>query len=423
MSIQQLPAPAVTELLAGARSAVRAASRVPVGALSVDEIADGLADCAMLETRLAALRLSLVAEADRRKVAQSLGDTGTDAWAARLTGSTRAVMAGGVWLARMLDERYGATREAFAEGALNEDQARVIVSAAERLPAGVDDEQRRAAEAALVVKAVNGMDARRLRQAARRMLDVVSVELADRHEADLLERESRRAEIETWLSLQDNGDGTYAGRFMIPELHGLMLRAWLESTTSPSRLAHNRAGALVTDDTLPTGGGHLSWTERLGLGLTELIEHLPEDLSGPVAATVIVTMDLEHLRDGLASASIDGGARVSAGDARRLACGAGLVPAVLGGGSVPLDLGDSRRLHSRHQRRALRLMHETCAAEGCERPFAWCDIHHPHWWSKGGPTDLANGLPLCGHHHRRAHDSRFQLDRLPSGEVRFTRRR
>jgi hypothetical protein len=36
-----------------------------------------------------------------------------------------------------------------------------------------------------------------------------------------------------------------------------------------------------------------------------------------------------------------------------------LIPAVLGGDSVPLDLGRSRRLHIRSQPRALALTHDT----------------------------------------------------------------
>ena len=50
--------------------------------------------------------------------------------AARLTGSTAAVMRGGLWLARQLEERYPVVREAFAAGDLGEAQARVIVTAA-----------------------------------------------------------------------------------------------------------------------------------------------------------------------------------------------------------------------------------------------------------------------------------------------------
>jgi hypothetical protein len=89
---------------------------------------------------------------------------------------------------------------------------------------------------------------------------------------------------------------------------------------------------------------------------------------------------------------------------------------------VPLDLGRESRLHNKAQRIALSGRFDTCAAEGCERPFAWCEIHHPHSWVAGGRTDLDNALPLCGWHHRRAHDGRYDLRFLTSGEVRFRRR-
>ena len=134
---------------------------------------------------------------------------------------------------------------------------------------------------------------------------------------------------------------------------------------------------------------------------------------------MIVKIGVDRLRDGLASAGIDTGVSIAASEARRLACNAGLVPAVLNGRSEVLDLGRSRRLHSEPQRRALSLHYDTCAAEGCERPFAWCEIHHVDPWSEGGRTDLAKGVPLCGHHHRRAHDRRYSMRTLSSGEVRF----
>jgi hypothetical protein len=105
MSISQLrPAEgrlALAELEA-ARGSVRRALQVPATALSVDELTDGIATVAVLKAQVAALELTLAAEADRRRVAQSLGATGTDAWIARLTGDTRAVAAGGLWLARRL---------------------------------------------------------------------------------------------------------------------------------------------------------------------------------------------------------------------------------------------------------------------------------------------------------------------------------
>jgi hypothetical protein len=139
---------------------------------------------------------------------------------------------------------------------------------------------------------------------------------------------------------------------------------------------------------------------------------------------VLVQIDLDALLSGLGVAGLDNGVAITAGEARRLACNAGLVPVVLGGDSMPLDLGRERRLHSRAQRRALSLVHDTCAVSGCQRPFAWCEIHHQRLaWAAGGSTDLDNGLPLCGHHHRRAHDTRFDLRRRSDGEWAFHRRR
>lgn len=422
MSVEQLHQPVVAMHVAAARAAVEDAAQVPTAVLDRFELAEAVAELAALEAQAAALRLAVLAEADARRVAEEAGDTGTDAWAARLTGSTRAVMAGGIWLAQLLRERYAATREAFADGGINEDQVRVIVRAAERMPERVTPEQRRLAEEALVVKAVEGMNARGLRQAARRMLEVVSAELADEQEADQLEDEERRAEIETWFTLRDNDDGTMSGRFVLPELQGQLLRAALERLSAPRRLGRNRAGQPVTDATSPGEAG-LNYSERLGVAFTELIEHLPSDSFGSSGATVLVHVGLDHLRSGLAAARLDTGTRVSVSHARRLACEAGIVPVVLGGESEILDQGRRQRLHTAAQRRALSVRHDSCAAEGCERPFAWCEVHHPHAWSRGGETSLDNALPLCGWHHRRAHDDRFSMRVMPSGEARFRRRR
>ncbi len=115
-----------------------------------------------------------------------------------------------------------------------------------------------------MVKAVNGMDARRLRQAARRMLDAVAVEvareeadrlrrMADQHEATLLAEEEARAEVETWLTLGDNGNGTWSGRFTIPELHGQILRAARWSTSRP-RGSSPATGPATPSTTTPSRG-------------------------------------------------------------------------------------------------------------------------------------------------------------------------
>ena len=375
------------------------------------------------ERRLGELRLRLVRVADEQREADTVAASGTDAWLAALTGTSRATTAGGLWLAQALEQRYPAAQISFAQGDLSEDQVRVIVRAADRIPAGVSDRDRDRGVAALVERAVEQrLEPGRLRRVARRMLESVSRAAADIHEAELLEREERRARVKTWMTLQDNGDGTWAGRFVIPELQAHLLATVLEHLSSPRRLTRDGAGNSVVDESVPCD---LNWSERLGAGLTELIEHLPTDgfvNHGRVGATVMVHLDHQHLLDGLAAARLDSGAEISACEARRLACGAGLIPAVFGGPSMALDLGREARLHTKVQRAALSATHDTCAAEGCRRPFAWTEIHHPTSWFQGGRTDLENALPLCGWHHRRAHDPRYQHTTLPTGELRYRRR-
>lgn len=113
--------------------------------------------------------------------------------------------------------------------------------------------------------------------------------------------------------------------------------------------------------------------------------------------------------------------------ARRLACDAGIIPVVLSGAGMPLDVGRAQRLATPAQRIALRSMYRTCSIDGCDRHFDLCHIHHLAEWEQGGFTDLANMLPLCSHHHHRAHEGRWQLQldassrqltvTLPSGSL------
>lgn len=88
---------------------------------------------------------------------------------------------------------------------------------------------------------------------------------------------------------------------------------------------------------------------------------------------------------------------------RRIACDAEIIPAVLGGEGEILDLGRSRRLFTRAQRRAVTARDGGCAAPGCTLPASWCEIHHIGHWEDGGPTDVDNGVLLCSHHHHAVH--------------------
>ena len=105
----------------------------------------------------------------------------------------------------------------------------------------------------------------------------------------------------------------------------------------------------------------------------DYLETRPDDTvpsAGGVPATIVVTMELETLLGGLKAASLDTGDRISAGEAR-LACRAGLIPLVLGGPSVVLDVGRKSRFHTEPQRIAMGIRDGGCVAEGCD---ATCSV-------------------------------------------------
>jgi hypothetical protein len=137
----------------------------------------------------------------------------------------------------------------------------------------------------------------------------------------------------------------------------------------------------------------------------------------------VVSIDYDALCRGAGTAGLSTGGRLSATEVRRMACTANILPGVLGGAGEILDLGRSRRLFSPAQRKALAIRDRRCRAEDCDIPAAWCEAHHARDpWSKGGRTDLADGLLLCSFHHHRAHDKQWTTSRMGNGDVRYTRR-
>ena len=208
MTVQTLPAPTALPAVARAGACLDEARDVALGHVCDAELADLVTELARIESQAGALKLAVLAEAEARATAAKHAATGTDAWAATLTGDTREALAGGLRLARLLTEKYHHTRQAYASGALRLPQVKVIVHAAEQAPPEATPVQVAAAEELLVGKGTGlgtrsgrPMNAKRLRQAARRMFDPVDHALADAHEAILLGREAKHARRETYLML------------------------------------------------------------------------------------------------------------------------------------------------------------------------------------------------------------------------------
>jgi hypothetical protein len=262
-------------------------------------------------------------------------------------------------------------------------------------------------------------DAKDLGQIGKRILDVVAPEVGESHEAAVLAAEEARADASVELGLvEDDGEGRCRGWFTGPSHMGKMLKRQLLALANPAR--HDEAD--LKDD----NGEWKPLRRRLGEAFVEYVERFPADLTPQTAgvnATVVITMTLEQLLSESATALLDDGSRMSAGQARRLACEAGIIPAVLGTKSQPLDLGRRARFFSRPQRIGLGLRDGGCTAQGCETSASGCHAHHDDPWSRHGLTDLAKGRLLCPRHHRLAHDSRYEMRIHADNTVTFTRRR
>src|SRR5882757_2246621 len=163
-------------------------------------------------------------------------------------------------------------------------------------------------------------------------------------------------------------------------------------------------------------------TQRLGDAFCDVVHHavtsdaLPS--RGGEKPHLNVTVDLAVLLKGVGAATLEGGAILPAAAARRIACDAGIVPMVMNGASVPLDVGRTRRLVTPKQRAALNARDKGCAFPQCPRPAQWADAHHIRPWLDGGTTDLANMVLLCRRHHRMIHHSEWQV-RITNGLPEF----
>ena len=403
--------------------------------------------------RLEAVKLSMIAVAERSRIAVRTGSANTAAWVSHATRSGSGVAAGQVALATALDSGLDATRAALAEGAVSSRHAAIIADAMSSLPSALEADERERVELSLVRQA-RQLEPSRLRQAATMALAAAEKSAAEvaAHQERVLQDQERRAYAAARFTMHHRGDGTSSGSFLVPTGAAQVLQKVLRSMTAPRRDRLGGPEDATSNSTRVVRGADwdsLAWAEKQGRAFTDLLEHLPTDgLTGKVASTIVVTMTAEQVLGAARVAEMTGkaanavvsdapvvpGAAVvsdapvapdaaiadvgaarcdtghlhSTGEARRLACNAGIMPLVLGGPSVPIDLGRGQRLFSYHQRTVLATVYDECAAIGCDRPYAWSELHHLTPWSAGGRTDLKDAIPLCGHHHRRMHDGAFQ---------------
>jgi hypothetical protein len=294
-------------------------------------------------------------------------------------------------------------RLAWARGQVCGERAEAIAAAVNDLPETADPRAVEAAQQALVEDA-KSLTVRQTRQAAGRLVDAVDPAGADKVRAEKLAAQEQNAYDTATLVVRKGTDGTARFSGTMPNLTADMLIANLDAICDPRR-DHRRDASPADEEDGSERAERVPYAVRIGRAFCELVEsfrpsQLPRDRAN---AVLVVTVDEQDLRRRVVAAGLPAGGDVSAGDLRRVACGAGILPAVLDGASQPLDLGHQRRLFSRAQRTALTVRDRGCVFPGCGRPPGWTEAHHVQHWADGGPTDLNNAALLCGRHHRLVH--------------------
>ncbi|WP_028650188.1 DUF222 domain-containing protein [Nocardioides halotolerans] len=402
----------VTRAVADARKELSAVADTPVWSMNADDTVATIAEVQSAKAQLAELEARLLTHAGRVDLPGQTGATSTATWHAATTRTTKTQAHRTMRLADGL-EQHEATRTALAQGRLHVEQAEAILRALADLPDDLDAAIKAGAEQRLLEYA-REFDAKHLKVLGRRILEVTSPETADAHEAALLDKEERQAAAATRLTIWDDGHGTTHGRFTLDTLTGAMLKKHLLALAAP----RHQASKGPVGERKPT-------PQRLGQAFVELIQRYPKKRlpkAGGLNATVVVMMTLDALEGRLKAARLDTGERLSPGAARRLACEAGVLPAVLDGNSHVLDLGRKQRFASEAQRIAKTIEAAGCEIDGCDWPPGMTHTHHQTRWTDGGKTNLRDLISLCPHHHARAHDHRYHLDQLPTGKYTFHRR-
>jgi hypothetical protein len=371
----------VGSLLGGAVTAFDAAAVDPAG-LSDDQLRAALVDTERLASRVRAWQGRLVGEANRRELAERSGCASPEGWLTQELGLSRAEAARRQAEAAAI-AASPQVAEALAQGDITPEHARTIGAIADAEPSLPVDE---------LVHDARQLDAGRFAHHARRRRRA--------HQADggLSQYETQRAGRSCSVFVRAE-DGMVVIHAELDPLAGARPRAVL--LAEAERLW--RADHPAHDGPVPQEAR--TNRQRLADAFANIFGRPPTTGLAPETAEVLVTVTLDQLRgDDGEPAEVLGVGEIPAATARRLACDAGIIPVVLGAAGETLDLGRSRRLASRAQRRALRRRYQGCAITGCDVPWEWCQIHHITPWEHGGHTDLDKMVPLCNRHHHQVHE-------------------
>ncbi len=210
-------------------------------------------------------------------------------------------------------------------------------------------------------------------------------------------KESEESYTRRRLHISQLADGMYVLDGVLDPVTGASLRTAVdtlakrkgpEDERTAAQRRHDAVGELVNhamdQGTLPRRNG-----VRPHINVTTTIAGLKHEVGAPPA-------DLELSLP------------ISTRTLERISCDS-TMSRVLLADSMVIDVGRATRTVSAPARRALRNRDKGCRFTGCDRPVEWSNPHHIVHWARGGPSNTANMVLLCYHHHRLVHEGGWQV--------------
>ncbi|MEV1131195.1 DUF222 domain-containing protein [Agromyces sp. NPDC049794] len=337
-----------------------------------------------------------------RLIAASIGASRTDAQ--RLIGVGTATAQRQTFSGERLPSRHPHVAAALEASKIGIEAASAITQMLDRASSTADTSRIDIVEAALVDLAAR-VPLETLNRGVR--------EAEARLDPDGVEPREELLRMERSLTMREDGRGMLHLHARLDPESAAPIKTAIEALVSDTlrrREATDGDPAPVVDDrrSIPQiQADALASLARHTLGCTQTLTPLAK-------TTVVVRVDHDTLVEGLGHARIDGiDQPISAGTARRMSADAELIPAVLGGDSLPLDLGRAARLFTKAQRLALGERDGGCAS--CGQNIGYVEAHHIDWWERdAGPTDLSNGVLLCSFCHHMIHRDGWHIRPGPS---------
>ncbi|MHA7862114.1 HNH endonuclease [Tessaracoccus sp. Y36] len=357
------------------------------GSDTASRLAGMMAAVAEAEAQLAGLRLHLIHEARLAAAAPVLDQV------RHSVRTTTGQAVASLKLATDLAERFPLIAAALHEGAISLAQAEGITDGLRKLPGSLTRADLVQCQETILEHA-DTLGPAELRALATRLHELVDPNGADAAAQKRLDAQDRAAMRNRYLRFTPDHHGGTRVTALLPTAHAHLLEAQLDAIEPPLS-SYREAGELPSREIRRADALVLLVQTAAATG--QLPAH------GGDRPQVTVTLNYDTLLTGLGHVGIVGAEDLdglSAGDARRLACDAELIPVVLGTASQPLDVGRKHRLFPAAIRTALVLRDGGCAFPGCTARPASCEAHHIIPWWAGGESSLVNAVLLCPHHHR-----------------------